>query len=259
MRGVLSGGNISNHNKKIFSAQTVEKKKSLWYNDTVGNIACRFFRHCKRTPRRKYGRNLQRRQYQSLGRLGRSASAPRYVYRHDGRKGLASYIMGNSRQRDRRGVQRLCYERARHDPPRRQRVGRGRRTRHTRRHSSSARRIGRRGSIHAAPRGRQIRHEQLRALGRSARRRRVGHQRAQRMAEGRGAPRRQSLSHGVRVQRSQRRGQGRSAEVPPYRNGRNDGQARLDRAVHARQAHIRNRRVPVRRDIASAQRARVPQ
>ena len=43
MRGVLSGGNISNHNKKIFSAQTVEKKKALWYNDTVGNITCRFF------------------------------------------------------------------------------------------------------------------------------------------------------------------------------------------------------------------------
>ena len=86
-------------------------------------------------------------------------------------------------------------------------VGRGQRPRHPGRRAPDGEAPDGRGRDDRAARGRQVRPLELQGLGRSARRRRVGRQRAVRVAEARDQARRQDLLPGVPARRS---GDGRS-------------------------------------------------
>ena len=81
--------------------------------------------------------------------------------------------------------------------------------------------LDRRGRVHAPARGRQVRQEgragRLRVLGRPARRRRVGDQRAVAAARGRGQARRQGAPHRLRGRRRRGEAEGRSAPAASAR------------------------------------------
>ena len=93
------------------------------------------------------------------------------------------------------------------------------------------------GRPHEAPCRRQVRRRRLQGLGRPARRRRLGRERALRAARRRGAPRRQDLSPGVRARRPDRRHGGR----------REDGTGRRDRDDDHLPARLRDLRGARRR------------
>ena len=88
---------------------------------------------------------------------------------------------------------------AHRDHPPRGLLGRGprRRARHPRGHRAEDRADRRRGRLHQAACRRQVRRRLLRGLGRPARRRRVGGQRAVRAPRRRGGPRRQDPPDGL--------------------------------------------------------------
>ena len=96
------------------------------------------------------------------------------------------------RQLDRRGAGRLLHRGRRRHPHRRLGHRRRRRPRHPGRHARE-RPVGGRGRADGAARRRQVRQRQLQGLGRSARRRRLGGQRAVRVARPGDLARRQGL------------------------------------------------------------------
>ena len=122
---------------------------------------------------------------------------------------------------------------------------------HPRRRDAGPGTAGADGRPHEAPRRREVRRRRLQGLGRPARRRRLGRQRALRAARRRGAPRRQDLPAGVRARRADRRHGGR----------REDGQGRRGRDDDHLPARLRDLRGARRRrgdDHAAPARDRVP-
>ena len=125
-------------------------------------------------------RRLRRRCDQGAARPRRRAQAPGHVHRrHRRRLGPAPHGLRGRRQR--RSTRRLagyCDAGRRH--PARRRLGHGarQRPRHPGRHPRGRGRLGRRGDHDRAARRREVRPELLQGLGRPARRRRRGGQRA---------------------------------------------------------------------------------
>ena len=97
-----------------------------------------------------------------------------------------------------------CDRGQRHDSPRRLGHGGRQRPRHSGRHARE-RSLGRRSRAHRAARRRQVRQRQLQGVGRSARRRRVGGERAVRTARSGDLARRQRLPADLRTRRRRRR------------------------------------------------------
>ena len=108
-------------------------------------------------------------------------------------RGLDALPLGDHRQRRRRGAGRALRPRRGHPAPRR--VGRGPRQRPRRagRHRAAHRPHRRRAGLHPAARGREVRRRLVHGIRRSARRGRVGGQRAVLAARRRGRPGRQDL------------------------------------------------------------------
>ena len=157
------------------------------------------------------GQRVRRLQHPGArGPRGRPAS-PGHVHRLDGRTRPAPPRLGGRRQLDRRGDGRLRDDRLRHDPPGRQRHGRGRRPGRAGR--APLDRQGRpRGRAHGAPRRRQVRRRRLQGLRRPARRRRVGRERPLLLAARRDRAGRRRLGAGVRARQAHHQGgEGRPA------------------------------------------------
>ena len=127
------------------------------------------------------------------------AQAPRHVYRrHRRRLRPAPHGLRGRRQRDRRGAGRLL--RPRRGRAQRRRLGHGATTTAAASRSTSTReRASRRPrSSSPAPRRREVRPELLQGLGRPARRRRLGRQRALRLARSAHLAQRPRALHAVR-------------------------------------------------------------
>ena len=98
----------------------------------------------------------------------------------------------------------------RHDPHRQLGHGRRQRPRHSGRHARE-RQVGGRSRPDRAARRRQVRQRQLQGLGRSARRRRLGRQRAVGVARARNLAQRPGLPADLRARRADGRSRGRRA------------------------------------------------
>ena len=111
------------------------------------------------------------------GSRGR-AQASGHVHRFDRHPRPDALRVGDHRQRGRRGARRCSEADRGHAPPRR--LGRGvrRRARHPGRQGTQDRPARRRGDLHQAARGRQVRRRVVRRHRRPARRRCLGRQRA---------------------------------------------------------------------------------
>ena len=94
-------------------------------------------------------------------------------------------------------------------------ASRRRRPRHARRHPSAGEAVRRRADPHAAARGRQVLEQELPVLGRLARRRRLGRQRAVEESRGLDSARRQGIQHELCRRRAPQQARGR-------RQGRQD-------------------------------------
>ena len=96
----------------------------------------------------------------------------------------------------------------------------GQRPRHPGGHAPDREDAGGRGGADGAARRRQVRQEHLQGVGRPARRRRVGGERALRAARGVGGPRRQAPPHGVRPRQDgeEARGARQGARAPAPRS-----------------------------------------
>ena len=125
-------------------------------------------------------------------RTGGGARPARHVHRVDRGVGPAPPRLRGRRQLGRRGPGRLLHRGQRHHPHRQL----GDRGRQRPRHPGGPPRVRprrRRGRAHQAPRRRQVRQEGVQGLGRPARRRRLGGERALRDPRGRDLARRQGL------------------------------------------------------------------
>ena len=118
-----------------------------------------------------------------------------------GPAGLASPRLRNRRQLDRRSARRLLHRGQRHDSPRQLGHRDRQRPRHPDRHARE-RPLGRRSRADRAARRRQVRQQQLQGLGRPARRRRVGGQRAVRTARARDLAQRAGLPAELRARQA---------------------------------------------------------
>ena len=173
-----------------------------------------------RGARAERGRSrLHRQAHRGAGGAGAGAPPARHVYRRHRREGAASPVRRGDRQLDGRGAGR----------PRHLHRGRARRRRLRQRHRQRPRHPGRSASevqeqvgarsdhVHAARR-RQIRLRGLRDLGRPARRRRLGRQRAVRPHGGRGRARPEALQDGVRARQAEGQAAGRRQGAEPPRH-----------------------------------------
>ena len=145
----------------------------------------------------------------------------------------------------------LLHPHRRHAARRRRRARRRQRPRHPGRRAPAVQgQVGGRDRDDHAARGRQVRRRRLQGLGRSARRRRVGRERAVVAARARGRPRRQHLPPGVRGREgARRRGASRACRRASC-SAVADVEARAHRHddhVLARSRGVRGDRVP-RRD-----------
>ena len=162
---------------------------------------------------------LHRQAHRGAGGARAGAPAARHVHRRHRREGAASPVRRGDRQRDGRGAGR----------PRHLHRGRARRRRLHHRHRQRPRHPGRSASevqeqvgarsdhVHAARR-RQVRLQGLRHLGRPARRRRLGRQRAVRPHGGRGRARPEALPDGVRARQAEGQAAGRRQGAEPPRH-----------------------------------------
>ena len=128
--------------------------------------------------------------------------------------------------------------------------GRRQRPRHPGRHPQGDRQVGGRGRAHRAARRRQVRALGLQGLGRPARRRRLGRQRAQRVARGRDPARRQ-----VWTQRYEKGG----VPTGPLTAGEKTHEARHDHPVQAGRDDLRGHDVLLRHAVEPPARAGLPQ
>ena len=115
---------------------------------------------------------------------------------------------------------------SRHDSPGQFRHRRRQRPRHSGGHPSDGKDSGRRARDDGAARRRQVRQGQLQSVRRTARRRRVGRQRAVRNSESLGQARRQRVLHGLRARRHDDEAQDHSATSEKRRPARRSGSAR---------------------------------
>ena len=145
--------------------------------------------------KRRAGRcRLHGARHRGAGRARAGAPPPRHVYRRHRREGAASPVRRGDRQRDGRGARRPRRLDRRERGGRRLRHGGRQRARHAGRSASEVPEKIRARSDHVhAARGRQIRLQGLRDLGRPAWRRRLGRERALGAHGGRGRARRQAL------------------------------------------------------------------
>ena len=147
-----------------------------------------------------YAVHLRRREHPGPGGPRAGPQATRHVHRHHQQPRPAPPRQRGRRQRDRRGDGRLLRQDRRDAAHRRLGERHGQRPRHP--GQADPRRpgppLGARGRPHRPARGREVRRRRLRHLGRSARRRRLGRERALGEARGRGAPRRCVAHDGVR-------------------------------------------------------------
>ncbi len=157
------------------------------------------------------------------------------MYHRGRRRGRAAPSgLGDSRQRHRRGDERLRLEHPRH-PARRRLVDhhRGRRPRHPGRQASRHEEKRPRGHLHGAPRGREVRAGQLQDRRRTARRRRQRRQRAVEGARRDGQARRRAMGDAVQAGQA-----GRAAE-----EARAGARHRHDRLLPSRCRHLPEDRV----------------
>ncbi len=147
-------------------------------------------------------------------------AAPGHVHRLDGPARPPSPRLRGGRQLRRRGP-RGAQRAHRGHPPSRQ-LGHGPRLRvgHPGRHHGGAGAPGADGRADEAPRRRQVRRRGLQGLRRPARRRRLGRERALRVAGRGGAPRRQDLPPGVRARRAVPSSKRARRRRPPARRSR---------------------------------------
>ena len=130
---------------------------------------------------------------------GGGAQAPGHVHRVDQRERPAPPRLRGGGQRDRRGAGGPLRLHQRHHPRRQLDHGPGQRARDPGGHAPDREDAGRRGGAHGAARRRQVRQELLQGVGRPARRRRLGGERAVGAAGGPGGPGRAAASHAVRA------------------------------------------------------------
>ena len=119
----------------------------------------------------------------------------------------ASPRLRSRRQLDRRSARRLLHRDQRHHSHRQLGHGRRQRPRHSRRHARE-RQVGGRSRADGAARRRQVRQQQLQGVGRPARRRRVGRQRAVRAARAGDLAQRAGLSADLRARQAAGRSRG---------------------------------------------------
>ena len=174
---------------------------------------------CRLCARRRRRSRLYRQAHRGFGGARAGAPPPRHVYRRHRREGAASPVRRGHRQRHGRGAGRSRRLDRRRDGSRRLCRRHRQRPRHPGRSASEIQeQVGARSDhVHAARR-RQIRLQGLRDLGRPARRRRLGGERAVRAHGGRGRARPKALQDGVRARQAEdqiaRCGQG--AEPPRH-------------------------------------------
>ena len=179
--------------------------------------------------------------------------AARHVHRlHRAARPPSPRLRGR-RQLGRRGARRLLHRHRRHHPPRQLDHRRRQRPRHPRRDHGEVQQARRRSRAHDAARRRQVRRRGLQGLRRSARRRRLGRQRARRVARGRHLRRRLPLEPALRARQAGHR-PGQEGEA---RQGRAH---RHDRVLPARPGHLREGRLrlPTCSPSASARRRSSP-
>ncbi len=146
-------------------------------------------------PREVRARGKQRRQERvhrkvdpGPRRTGGGPQAPQHVHRLHVRARPAPSGLGGRRQLSRRGAGRPCRPHRCDAPGRRRGAGRGQRPWHAGRHAPDAKQADGRGDPHHAARRREVRRQGLCGLRRTARRGRVGGQRAEPPARGRDRP-----------------------------------------------------------------------
>ena len=165
-----------------------------------------------------------------------------------GPSGLHHLALRSRRQLDRRSPRRVLQERRGDDPHRRVADGRGRWPRNSR-GPARKRQVGCRSRADGSPRRRQIRELGLQGIGRAPRRRRVGRQRAVRVARARDLAERPGAPAAIRAWDSH------GCAV----HHRANREARHENHVQARLRDLRNDRVQLRDAVAAASRARVPE
>ena len=165
-------------------------------------------RHLAASRNAKYihgiGELHRERHHGSRGARARPQAA-RHVHRRRRHRRPASPRLGNTRQRDRRGDERLRLERPRH-AARGWLVhhDRGRRPGHSGRQAPDDEEERPRGDLHGAPRGREVRAGQLQDGRRSPRRRRERRQRAVEGARRHGEARRRPLGNALPSRQARR-------------------------------------------------------
>ena len=143
---------------------------------------------------------------------GARAQAPRHVHRRDRRDRVPPPVVGDRRQLRRRGDQRLRPTGGGHAPQGRADHHRRRRwSRHPGGRDAEVQEAGGGDHPHHAARRREVRARELRALGRPARRRLVGGERAGAQARARDQARRQAVRAVVRARQGDHEPQGRGA------------------------------------------------
>ena len=200
----------------------------------------------------------RRKHHRARGSRG-GPPAPGDVHRLDRRAGSAPPRLGDPRQRRRRGAGRLLH--GGRDHAARRRLGHvpRQRPRHPRRDDGRAGHVGGRGRADEAARRRQVRRRRLQGLGRPARRRRLGGQRAQRAPPRGDPPRRVRLDAGLHARRpadaaDQGRGVGRGHRHRDHLHARHrDLRGHPLRPRHAGLPHARDG-VPHRRPLAAPDR-----
>ena len=189
--------------------------------------------------RRQRGVRLHRQTYRGAGGARAGAPPPRHVYRRHRREGAASSVRRGDRQFHGRGARRPRRLDRSRDGGERLRHRHRQRPRHSGRPAPEIQeQVGARSDhVHAARR-RQIQLQGLRHLGRPARRRRLGRQRAVRAHGGGGRARAAALPHGVRA----RQAEGQAGKSRPRAQP-----ARHQNPLPARSANFRTQsRVPGR-------------
>ena len=121
---------------------------------------------------------VRRRRHPGSRRPRGGPQAPRHVHRLDRPARPAPPGLRDRRQLRRRGPRRLLRPHRGDDPRRRRRALRRQRSRHPGRHAPGREEVDRRGRADDPARRRQVRRRRVRGLGRSARRRQLGRQRA---------------------------------------------------------------------------------